>query len=72
VVFDGSNATFYVNGTPMVTQPMAGSVVARGNAMAIGADNGPQQFLRGAVDEVRVYQRALSAAEVSTDMNTAY
>ena len=29
------------------------------------------EYVRGLIDEVRVYNRALSQAEVQTDMNTA-
>ena len=29
------------------------------------------EFFRGLIDEVRVYNRALSAAEITTDMNAA-
>ena len=37
----------------------------------IGGNGVWGEFFQGRIDEVRIYNRALSAAEVQTDMNTA-
>jgi hypothetical protein len=42
-----------------------GAIRIGGNASSTG------EFFQGLIDEVRVYNRALSAAEIVTDMNTA-
>ncbi|MBI3528513.1 MAG: DUF1929 domain-containing protein, partial [Betaproteobacteria bacterium] len=39
--------------------------------LQIGGDSYPDEFFAGRIDEVRIYNRALSAAEIQTDMNTA-
>src|SRR5258706_11544249 len=39
--------------------------------LQIGGDSYPNEFFAGRIDEVRIYSRALSAAEIQTDMNTA-
>lgn len=70
ITFDGVQAKFYLNGALVATKTAAVSITARGNALNIGADVTPMQFVKGALDEVRIYNRALSAAEVVTDMNT--
>lgn len=53
------------------TQPLAAIIQARGNALHVGADATPAQFYRGLLDEVRIYNRALTSSEVQTDMATA-
>jgi PKD repeat protein len=72
VTFDGTSARFYVNGALVATQPLAASIVARGNPLGIGADNRPEQLYVGLLDELRIYQRALTLAEVQADMTTAF
>ncbi len=69
VVFDGTQVKFYANGNLVRTQSMTASITARGKAINIGADLRPLQFHRGLLDEVRIYNRALTAAEVLADMN---
>jgi uncharacterized repeat protein (TIGR01451 family) len=64
-VFDGSTWTLYRNGVAVATTP-SGAVSTTVNAnWAIGArGGGGSQFFNGVIDEVRLYQRALSAAEI--------
>ena len=71
VVFNGSQVRFYVNGTLVRTRQLSASIQARGNPLRIGADIVPSQFHKGFLDEVRIYNRALTQAEVQSDMNTA-
>ena len=40
------------------------------NPFRLGADNNTQQFFKGSLDEVRIYNRALSAQEIQIDMNS--
>ena len=69
IVFNGTQAQFYVNGTLLVTKALTGTITARPNIMRLGADADPGQFYKGLVDDVRVYSRTLSASEVLADMN---
>jgi len=69
VVFNGTQAQFYVNGTLAATRPVPATITARGNQLRIGADANTQQFYKGAIDDLRVYKRALTASEVQADMN---
>lgn len=71
VVYNGADAKFYLNGTLVSTQPLSGAIVARGNAMNIGADQSVSQFFKGGLDDLRVYNKALTAAEITADMNTS-
>lgn len=45
-------------------------LISRGNSLCIGGDTIWHEHFRGRVDEVRVYSRALSQAEIRNDMTT--
>jgi chitodextrinase len=69
ITFNGTQVNFYVNGTLVRTRSMSASITARTSTMNIGSDVSPSQFYKGAIDEVRIYNRALSASEITTIMN---
>jgi glucose/arabinose dehydrogenase len=69
VVFDGAHAAFYVNGALVSTPALAASVAPRDTPLRLGADAQPAQFLDGSLDDVRLYGRTLTQAEVQDDMN---
>jgi hypothetical protein len=70
--YDGANQRFYVNGVLVGTTPGAGSITVSNGSIRIGGDaSSTGEFFHGLIDEVRLYNRALSAAEIVTDMNTA-
>jgi glucose/arabinose dehydrogenase/chitodextrinase len=70
VVFNGLTAQFYVNGTMVSSKSLAASITARGMSLRIGADADTWQFYKGLLDNVRIYNRALSGTDVTTDMNS--
>ena len=70
LTYDGSNLRLYVNGAQVATQARTGAITTSTNQLQIGGDSIYGQYFSGAIDEVRVYNRALSAAEVQTDMST--
>jgi len=70
LVFNGTQAQFYVNGALVATRPVTASITARGNQLRIGADANTQQFYKGTIDDLRIYKRALTASEVQADLNT--
>ena len=49
---------------------MAGALLTSTGALRIGGNSIWGEFFQGRIDEVRVYNRALSAGELQTDMNT--
>ena len=71
VVFDGSQAQFYVNGALITTASLPATITARGNPLQLGADNNLAQFFKGSLDDVRIYDRFLTQAEIQTDMVTS-
>jgi Concanavalin A-like lectin/glucanases superfamily/Viral BACON domain len=68
--YDGANLKLYVNGVQAVSQALTGSIKASTGALRIGGNSSWGEYFAGAIDEVRVYKRALSAAEIQTDMTT--
>ena len=71
VTYDGSALRLYVNGTQVGSRAATGAIQTTTNPLWIGGNQPDGEFFRGLIDEVRVYNRALSQADVQTDMNTA-
>jgi Concanavalin A-like lectin/glucanases superfamily/Bacterial Ig-like domain/Bacterial Ig domain len=68
--YDGTNLRYYVDGVQVASKTFTGNI-GDSNIWRIGAYQGtPFGFFDGMIDEARVYNRALSGAEVTTDMNT--
>ena len=70
VIFNGTTVQFYVNGTLVSTGTLNAIITARNNPLRVGADASTGQFYKGLLDNLRIYNRTLSAAEIQGDMNT--
>jgi hypothetical protein len=71
VTYDGSAIRLYVNA--VLVASLAGVVGSMPNStlpLDIGGNNVWSEWFIGRIDEVRLYNRALSLAELQTDMNT--
>lgn len=66
----GAQIKTYKNGGLVHTYNGAGSVSINTNALWIGGRSGASQYFKGVIDDLRIYRRELSAAEISSDMNT--
>lgn len=66
--YDGATLRLYVNGAQVSQTAATGTLRADANQLRIG--NHWNHYFAGQIDEVRVYNRALSATEVQTDMST--
>ena len=69
--YDGVTMRFYVNGVQVGSRAQTGSMLVSTRALRIGGNSVWGEYLNGLVDDVRIYNRALSPAEIQTDMNTA-
>jgi hypothetical protein len=69
--YDGANLRLYVNGTLVSTRAVTGSMSASNGPLRIGGNATWGEWFGGLIDNVRLYGRALSAAEVQADMNAA-
>jgi hypothetical protein len=67
--YDGTTQRLFVNGVQVATLATTGSIRASTGVLRIGG-NGTwnDEWFAGLIDEVRVYNRALTAAEVQADM----
>lgn len=65
--FDGHTLAVYIDGSRATTSAVSGTIrPSTGTNLMIGADPiDPARKFTGAIDEVRVYKRALSAGEVA-------
>jgi hypothetical protein len=68
--YDGAVLRLYVNGTLAGSLSRAGSIDASAGPLRIGGNSLWGEWFNGRIDEVRVYNRALSQGEIQTDMNT--
>lgn len=68
--YDGTTLRLFVNGAEAATQVVGGAIATSSGALRIGGNALWGEYFQGRIDEVRVYNRALSASEIQTDMNT--
>lgn len=66
--FDGKELKIYINGNLETTAAYVGQIGTSKLALWIGADDAPSYF-PGAIDEVRIYKVASTAAEVKVIMS---
>ena len=69
--YDGTTVRLYVNGVQVASAPVTAPISTSTGPLRIGGNSLWGEFFQGQIDEVRVYNRALSQAEIQTDMNTA-
>lgn len=68
--YDGSTSRMFVNGTQVATRAVSGPITTSTGVLSIGGNASWGEWFAGLIDEVRVYNRALTAAEVAADMTT--
>ncbi|MEN3356580.1 MAG: hypothetical protein V7637_562 [Mycobacteriales bacterium] len=69
--YDGATLRLYVNGVQVATKARTGPLPTSTSPLRIGGNSAWGEYFSGLIDEVRIYNRALSAAEIGTDMTTA-
>jgi concanavalin A-like lectin/glucanase superfamily protein len=67
--YDGAMLRLYVNGTLVSSAPRTGSLAVSANPLQIGGDSIYGQYFAGTIDEIRVYNVTLTAAQIQTDMS---
>jgi hypothetical protein len=67
--YDGASMKMYVNGTLIRSVSKTGTITEVDAPLKIGGDWSGEMFT-GVIDEVRVYNTALTQAQVQSDMNT--
>ena len=69
--YDGTTLALYVNGTQVSQTAVGGSIVTSTGALKIGGNAIWGEFFSGLIDEVRIYNRTLSSAQIQGDMTRA-
>ena len=60
----------YLNGVQVRVRAQTGSTAVSNGMLRIGGNAVWGEYFAGLIDEVRVYNRALTAAEIQSDMGT--
>jgi PKD repeat protein len=68
--YDGSYQRLYVNGVKVAEKAQSGQIQQSSGVMRIGGNSVWGEYFDGYIDEVRIYNRALTATEVTTNMAT--
>ena len=71
MTWDGLNIRMYVNGSQVSSAALAGTARTSTSPLRIGGTVVWPEWFSGVIDEVRVYNRALSATEIASDRDTA-
>jgi hypothetical protein len=70
--YDGQTFSLYINGEMVASKAVTGQVCQRPkNHFVVGASihNGARNFVKGGIDDVRIFNTPLSEAEIQTYMN---
>jgi hypothetical protein len=65
--FDGTTQRLYVNGTQVASAALSGTADLALGGVHIGSWDGSSEFFAGTIDEVALYGKALTAAQVTAD-----
>ena len=66
----GRRCVLYVNGVQVASKAASGAIQASTSPLWIGGNQPYGEYFQGLIDDVRVYNRALTQAEIQTDMAT--
>jgi hypothetical protein len=69
--YDGAMQRLYVNAVQVATRVQTGGVSVSASPLRIGGNSIWGEVFAGRIDEVRIYDRALSQEEIQADMNRA-
>ncbi|MEA2240725.1 MAG: hypothetical protein QOD24_281, partial [Solirubrobacteraceae bacterium] len=68
--YDGTTLRIFVNGTQVATRAVSGAMTVSSGALQIGGNTVWGEWFAGMLDEIRIYDRALTATQVQADMTT--
>ena len=68
--YDGTTVRLFVNGTQVASAAITGAIATSTGALRIGGNSMWGEYFQGTIDEVRIYNRALTPAEIQADMVT--
>ncbi|HWP40705.1 MAG TPA: LamG domain-containing protein, partial [Tepidisphaeraceae bacterium] len=68
--YDGATLRLFVNGALSASLSVAGLITTSDGPLRIGGNSLWGEYFAGRIDDVRIYNRALSVSEIQADMNT--
>src|SRR5262249_56986965 len=71
LTYNGTVEQLYVNGALVASRSQSGTVQTSTGVLHIGGDSVWGEYFLGVIDEIRIYTRALSAAEIHAVIKTA-
>jgi hypothetical protein len=70
--YNGNALKLYINGNLVGSEPVNGNMMeSSSGVLRIGGDSVWGEYFQGLIDEVRVYNKVLTQAQIQTDMATA-
>jgi len=69
MTWDGASVRLFEDGAEVASQPAAGQLVNSTGELRIGGNSLRSEWFNGLIDEVRIYSRPLSGAQIRADMN---
>jgi hypothetical protein len=69
--YDGTTLRVYANGVQQASKAVSGAIDTSTGALRIGGNSIWGEWFAGLIDDVRVYNRALTTTELQTDMTTS-
>ena len=69
--YDGTTQRLYINGVQVASGAQTGSITTSISPLHIGGNSIWGEYFNGYIDEVRIYNRALTTSEIQADMNKA-
>jgi PKD repeat protein len=70
VTYDSTTLRLYVNGAQVASKSAPGVILTSGSPLRIGGNSVWSEFFQGRIDEVRIFNRALTATELQSVMST--
>jgi len=70
MTWDGSTMRMFVNGGQAGSSTASGAITTSTGPLRFGGNGVWAEWFKGKLDDIRIYDRALSAAEIQTDLNT--
>ena len=71
ITYDGTTLRLYINAAQVASQAISGTIEVNSDPVRIGGNTYPNQFFQGVIDEVRIYNRALTQTQIQSDRNIA-
>ncbi len=71
LTYDNTALRLYVNGVQAGSRAVAGPLLTSTGVLRLGGNSIWGEYFAGVLDEVRIYNRALTVSEIQADMNVA-